>query len=355
MSVTSPSRSELPLALLQPEPEPEPEPEPVPAERPTPTAVFRQATWRRTPPAWHRVAEVAIQITALCAIVAIVLIFVFIGLEAAPLFHAGAVHEEVTPGAMWTPQAWEGGPARFAWQPTSTLPKYSIVPLLVGSLKITLVAVLVGAPLGILAAIFSAQIAPRWLREILKPTIELLAGIPSVVIGVFALLVMATWFQRVFGHEHRLNAVVAGVALSLTIIPLVFTIAEDALSAVPKSFSDASLALGATKAHTIVRVIVPAALPGIAAGVVLGFGRAIGETMIVVMASGNAAIQSWSLGTSTRTITATIAQEMAEVVHGSPHYVVLFVLGGTLLLFTFATNLVAHRIVEVFRAKRGGT
>jgi phosphate transport system permease protein len=309
--------------------------------------------WRKSPPKWHRIAEIAIKVTALTAIIAVALIFVFIALESFPLFTSKLVHEEVTFAKMWLRQAWDG--PGFAWQPTSTVPKYSILPLLVGSLKITIVSVMVGAPLGIAAAIFTSQIAPRWLREILKPTIELLAGIPSVVIGVFALLVMATWFQRAFHFEHRLNALSAGCALSLTIVPLVFTLAEDALSSVPKSFADASLALGASRMYTIMRVIVPAALPGIAAGVVLGFGRAIGETMIVVMASGNAALLNWSLGTSTRTITATIAQEMAEVVHGSPHYVVLFVLGATLLLFAFATNILAQRIVESFRRKRGGT
>lgn len=293
------------------------------------------------------------KITALSAIVAVALIFLFIAVESIPLFTSPVVHQEVTLAKMWLRQAWDG--PGFAWQPTSTVPKFSILPLLIGSLKITVVSVAVGAPLGILAAIFTSQIAPRWLREILKPTIELLAGIPSVVIGVFALLVMATWFQRAFHFEHRLNALVAGCALSLTIIPLVFTLAEDALSSVPKSFADASLALGASRMYTITYVIVPAALPGIAAGVVLGFGRAIGETMIVVMASGNAALLNWSLGTSTRTITATIAQEMAEVVHGSPHYVVLFVLGATLLLFAFATNVIAQRIVERFRRKRGST
>ncbi len=324
-------------------------------EEETPTGAFRVVEWRKSPPRWHRVAEAAIKVTALAAIIAIVLIFAFIALESIPLFTSKLVKDEVTFATMWLRQTWEGGAARYAWQPTSAMPKYSIIPLLMGSLKITVVSVAVGAPLGILAAIFTSQIAPRWLREFLKPTIELLAGIPSVVIGVFALMVMATWFQKLFGFEHRLNATVAGCALSLTIIPIIFTLAEDALSSVPKSFADASLALGATRMYTILRVIVPAALPGIAAGVVLGFGRAIGETMIVVMASGNAALVSWGAGISTRTITATIAQEMAEVVHGSPHYVVLFALGATLLLFAFATNLLAQRIVAHFRRKRGGT
>jgi len=351
MSAISRSRSK-PLEIRPVTP---PQSEPPPGSEETPTGAFRMVEWRKSPPRWHRVAEVAIRVTALTAIIAIALIFVFIAVESIPLFTSKLVKDEVTFATMWLRQTWEGGAARYAWQPTSTMPKYSIIPLLIGSLKITVVSVAVGAPLGILAAIFTSQIAPRWLREILKPTIELLAGIPSVVIGVFALLVMATWFQKAFGFEHRLNAMVAGCALSLTIIPIIFTLAEDALSSVPKSFADASLALGATRMYTIMRVIVPAALPGIAAGVVLGFGRAIGETMIVVMASGNAALVSWAAGISTRTITATIAQEMAEVVHGSPHYVVLFVLGATLLLFAFATNLMAQRIVQHFRRKRGGT
>lgn len=324
-------------------------------DEPTPTGAHRIVEWRKSPPRWHRVAEVGIRVTALAAIVAVVLIFVFILAESLPLFTSKMVKDEVTVATMWLRQAWEGTAPHYAWQPASNVPKYSIVPLLIGSLKITVLSVAVGAPLGIAAAIFTSQIAPRWLREILKPTIELLAGIPSVVIGVFALMVMATWFQKLFGFEHRLNAVVAACALSLTIIPIIFTLAEDALSSVPKSFADASLALGATRMYTITRVIVPAALPGIAAGVVLGFGRAIGETMIVVMASGNAALVSWQAGVSTRTITATIAQEMAEVVHGSPHYVVLFVLGATLLFFAFITNIAAQRIVEHFRRKRGGT
>ncbi|MGZ3452089.1 MAG: phosphate ABC transporter permease subunit PstC [Polyangiales bacterium] len=337
--------------MLKPE---VPEEEPPPDEH-TPSSVFRAAHWRKAPPRWHSLAEFGIKAVAMAAIVAIVLIFSFLVIESLPLFTSKEVHAEVTPSTMWWKQIWDGGLPRWSWQPASNVPKYSIVPLLIGSLKVTTVSVLVGAPLGILAAIYSSQMAPRWLREVLKPTIELLAGLPSVVIGVFALLTMATWFHKAFGFEHRLNALAAGCALAITIVPLVFTIAEDALSAVPKAFADASLALGATRGYTIRRVIVPAAIPGIAAGVVLGFGRAIGETMIVVMASGNAAIASWDLGLSTRTVTATIAQEMAEVVHGSPHYVVLFSLGAILLLFTLATNIAAQRIVEHFRKKRGGS
>ncbi len=341
----------IPLRPVVPD---EPPPASARQGRPTPTSVHRVASWHKKTPAWHAVAEWGIRLTALAAIVSVVLIFIFIGMEAIPLFTDELVRQEVTPSSMWFQQNWGEGPLRYSWQPTSDIPKYSVVPLVMGSLKVTSVALLIGAPLGVLAAIFTAYVAPRWLREIVKPTIELLAGVPSVVLGVFALVVMGNWLKG-FGFEHRLNSILAGGALSLTVIPLVFTISEDALSAVPRELVDASLALGVSKMHTITHVVVPAAVPGIAAGIVLGFGRAIGETMIVLMASGNAAIAKWSLGLSTRTVTATIAQEMAEVVHGSPHYVILFVLGAILLLFTFVTNLIAYRIVQHFRKKRGGT
>lgn len=330
--------------------------EPVATPELTPTPGLNRApAWRRGTPRWHTLAEWGIRITALLAVIAIVLIFVFIGVECLPLFHDHLVRAEVTPMKMWLPQPWDGEVAKYAWQPASTIPKFGVVPLVIGSLKVTFVALAAATPIAVLAAIYAAHIAPRWLREVIKPTVELLAGIPSVVIGVFALLVVGTWMQSAFGFEHRLNAILAGTALSLTVIPLIFTISEDALTAVPKDFVDASLALGASKMQTILKVVVPAAVPGIAAGVVLGFGRAVGETMIVLMASGNAALSEWTFGHSTRTITATIAQEMAEVVHGSPHYVVLFYLGAILLVFTFITNLVAQRIVEHFRRKRGGT
>ncbi|MFI5299701.1 MAG: phosphate ABC transporter permease subunit PstC [Polyangiales bacterium] len=310
---------------------------------------------RSRTPRWHGVVEWGIRLTAFFAIAAIGLILAFIVKEALPILRDSTVRAEVTPRSMWFPQSFDGEAARYLWQPTSDAPKYSIVPLIIGSLKMTFIALAIGAPIGVMAAVFASHVAPRWAREILKPTVELLAGVPSVVIGVFALMTLATWWQKVFGFEHRLNAALAGAALSLTVIPLVFTIAEDALTAVPKDFVDASLALGATKSHTIFRVVVPAAIPGIAAGVVLGFGRAVGETMIVLMASGNAALSEWTFGHSARSITATIAQEMAEVVHGSPHYVVLFALGAVLLLFTLVTNIAAQQIVEHFRRKRGGS
>ncbi|HPI32447.1 MAG TPA: ABC transporter permease subunit, partial [candidate division Zixibacteria bacterium] len=155
----------------------------------------------------------------------------------------------------------------------------------------------------------------------------------------FALLVLATVVQNALGLTYRLNAITAGLALGLAVIPIVFTVAEDAMTSVPQSLRDAALALGANRWQVSRTVVLPAALPGIAAGVILGFGRAIGETMIVLMASGNAAVVSLAPGDSVRTLSATIAAELAEVVFGSAHYSVLFLLGTLLFVFTFLINL----------------
>jgi phosphate transport system permease protein len=240
------------------------------------------------------------------------------------------------------------------WQPVSEVPKVSMVPLFVGTLKTTLVAMLAAAmPMGA-AALFASEFAPRRLREIVKPVVELLAGVPSVVLGFFALMVLATWFQTSFGTDFRLNAVVAGIALGLAIVPVIFTVSEDALTAVPKSYREASLALGATPWETAVRVVLPAAAPGVLAACVLGFGRAIGETMIVLMASGNAAMLSWSLAEPVRSLSATIAAEMGEVVVGSPHYSLLFFIGVELFVITFALNFVASLWVKRVLARLSG-
>jgi phosphate transport system permease protein len=198
---------------------------------------------------------------------------------------------------------------------------------------------LFAVPLGVGAAIYSSEFAPPRFREIIKPIIELLAGIPSVVLGFFALIVLATLIQKSFGLTYRLNALNAGIALGITIIPIIFTVAEDAMTVVPRSLRDAAAALGANQWQISFTMVLPAALPGIAAGIVLGFGRAIGETMIVLMASGNAAIVSANMADSIRTFSATIAAEMAEVVFGSPHYNVLFLIGTLLFVFTFVINL----------------
>jgi phosphate transport system permease protein len=240
------------------------------------------------------------------------------------------------------------------WQPVSQVQKYNILPLIVGSLKITLVALLFSVPLALGAAIYVSQLASPRAREYLKPAIELLAGIPSVVLGFFALMVMATVLQRLFGYQSRLNAFEAGIALGLAVVPVVFSIAEDALTSVPRSFTQAALALGSSRWQTASQIVLPAALPGVFAAVVLGFGRAIGETMVVLMASGNASILTWNLFDSARTITATIAAELAETVFGGNHYRILFMLGTLLFAVTFLSNLVAGQVILKLKRKLEG-
>jgi phosphate transport system permease protein len=236
--------------------------------------------------------------------------------------------------------------ASSQWQPVSADPKYGLLPLMAGSLKVTFIAVVLGSPLAILAALFTASFAPRWLKEVLKPAIELLAGFPSVVIGFFALVTMATLIQSAFGLQYRLNVFVGGLAMSLAVIPIIYTVAEDALAAVPRFMTEASLALGATKWQTALFVTLPAATPGVFAAILLGFGRAFGETMIVLMATGNAALLGWSLVEPVRTMSATIGAEMAEVVFGDTHYHVLFLIGAILFAFTFVLNAVAEGFIR---------
>jgi phosphate transport system permease protein len=321
-------------------------------------AMTRKPTRERVvlsaPPRWHRVGELSIRVMALSAIAAVILIFAFVAKEALPLFSSAEIHKEVTLRKMWIAQQWPGyDQPEHIWQPVSEIAKYGIWPLIIGTAKVTLVAMLIGAPLGVGAALFVSQYARPRVREIVKPVVELLAGLPSVVLGFFALMVMATWMQDVFGFDSRLNAVVAGVALSFAIIPVVFTISEEAFGAVPRSYVEASTALGAARWQTILRVVLPAASPGIAAGVALGLGRAVGETMIVLMASGNASIVSSSLADSVRTLSATIAAELAEVVFGGAHYTVLFFLGTLLFVSTFAVNIFGDWIITRMKRRLG--
>lgn len=302
---------------------------------------------------WVELAlEGTIRAVALLSIAAILLILLFVGKEALPLLTSADVHREITLGGLFAPTH-QNGETLYMWQPVSEVPKYNVWPLIAGSLKVTIVSLVVAVPISVGAAIFVSEYATGRLREFVKPALELLAGVPSVVVGFFALIVMATWVQQAFGTEHRLNALVAGLGLSFAICPIVFSVSEDALRAVPRSYREAALAMGSTRAQAVLRVVLPAAAPGIAASVVLGFGRAIGETMIVVIASGNAALLDFGLGRSTRTITATIAQELGEVVIGSAHYDVLFALGAMLFVATFVVNLAGERIVHSMRRKLG--
>ena len=252
------------------------------------------------------------------------------------------------------PHHWQGyDRPEYIWQPVGDVKKFNIIPLIVGTLKVTLIGLFFAVPLSVGAAIYVSQLARPRVREIVKPTIELLSGIPSVVVGVFALLVMASVLQSLFHYQTRLNAFVAGLALGFAVIPVIFSISEDALTSVPRAYSQAALALGASRWQTAWQIVLPAALPGVFAAAVLGFGRAIGETMIVLMVC-SASVMSWSVFDSARSITTTIAAEMAEAVAGGPHYRILFMLGALLFAATFVSNMVGEFVIQRFKLKLEG-
>lgn len=302
-----------------------------------------------------KLAALLIKGSAFVAILSLILIFIFIGKEALPLLTSTEVHKEANLARLFLPQApHPGATAEFTWQPISQVPKYSLLPLFAGTLKVTIIAVIIAIPLAVAAALFTSEFAPSWARETIKPCIEILAGIPSVVVGFFCLMVIAGWLQSAFGWTYRLNALTAGVGLSLAVIPIVYTVADDAFSSVPQSYREGSIAMGASSWQTASRVVLPAAMPGVLAACILGFGRAIGETMIVLMASGNAAVLSWSPVASVRTFSATIAAELGEVVVGSPHYHVLFFLGAFLFILTFILNLLGRWWVGRLQKKLQG-
>lgn len=293
---------------------------------------------------YEKAVENLIFFSSILVISSLILIFIFIGKETLPLFYKEEIKKEVKIKNIFLPEK-INNTKEFIWQPVSKKPKYCVSVLFLGTLKCTVVALLFAIPLSLLAAIYTSEFAPSYIREIIKPVIELLAGIPSVVLGFFALMVMATFLQNIFGFTYRLNTLTAGIALSFAVIPIIYTIAEDSLSSVPKSYREASIALGANSWQTAYKIVFPAAFPGIFAAIILGFGRAIGETMIVLMSSGNAAIFSLSFLESTRTLSATIAAELAEVIVGSTHYHILFFIGSLLFIFTFITNLVGQFFV----------
>lgn len=289
--------------------------------------------------------EWVLRTCAFGAVAGLVLIMLFVFREASPVFFNAATRNEAGLLGFFT---------QPLWQPVGDIPKYGIVPLLTGTLKVVLVAMVFATPLAVLAALFASEFASPRVREVIKPAIEILAGIPSVVLGFFALMVLASWVQAVTHAPVRLNALNAGIALGLGVIPTIFTVSEDALRAVPRSYREASLALGATPWQTAWNVSLPAASAGVAAGVLLGLARAVGETMIVLMASGNAAITSGSVFDSVRTLSASIAAELAEVVIGGTHYSVLFMLGALLFTITFAINVAAGSFVDRLRRRLAG-
>jgi len=239
------------------------------------------------------------------------------------------------------------------WYPTFGL--FGTLPLILGSALVTVTAIAIALPLGVATAVFVREVAPDWAREILKPMIEVLAGIPSVVLGFFGMTLLAPIVRTTLNAPTGLTAFTGALILAYMSLPTIISVAEDALDAVPKSYRDAGLAMGATQWQTIWRVVVPAARSGVVTAVMLGMGRAIGETMAVMMVTGNAArmpLSVDSLFRPVRTMTATIAAEMGEVAQGSIHYHILFGIGIILFVLTFIINMAAAS--SLFKKRRRG-
>jgi phosphate transport system permease protein len=237
------------------------------------------------------------------------------------------------------------------WYPIENY--FGLLPLISGSIIVTLGATLIAVPFGIGTAIFISEIAPRWAREILKPLVELLGGLPSVVLGFLGILVLSPNLRIFLNLPTGLTAFAGSLLLGAIALPTVVSVAEDALDSVPRSYREGAWALGATRWQTIWRVTLPSARSGVLTAVMLGVGRAIGETMTVMMVTGNAAVMATSLGSffsPVRTMTATIAAEMGEVSNGSVHYHTLFFIGMILFLFSLVINVTASTVV--FRSQK---
>lgn len=295
---------------------------------------------RAAPTNWREtIIENLVRLSGLSAVLIITLIFLFLLREGFPAF------VEVPLADLFSSR----------WYPIED--KYGLLPLLAGSLLVTAGAVLIAVPLGLTTAIYLGEIAPLWQREILKPFIEVLAGIPSIVLGFFGWVALAPLIQNL-GAPSGLTAFTGSLILAYMALPTIISITEDALYAVPKEYRDGALAIGATQWQTIWRVVLPAARSGIVIAVMLGIGRAIGETMAVMLVTGNAAnIPDLGLGIlfqPVRTMTATIAAEMGEVAQGSLHYSVLFGIGIVLFIITFAINSLATYFVGGGGKRRRG-
>lgn len=297
----------------------------------------------------ERFIEKILLLSGISSIVIIALIFIFLFKEAVFFFQTASPLDLI---GKWVYDEWdEKSVFNRMWQAVSDIPKYSLLPLICGSFLVALPATLISAVIGIGSAIYLSEIASAKIRETLKPTLELLAGIPSVVLGFFMLAIVATFVQDLLHTKFRLNAFVGSLGVSLGVLPIIITLSEDALRAVPKELRDASYALGANKWQTIFGTVLPAAVSGISAAVILGFGRALGETMIVVMSTGNAALITLNIFSSVRTMTANIAAELGSVAHGSEHYYALFIVGSVLFAFTFILNIIAEMILSRARKK----
>jgi phosphate transport system permease protein len=239
------------------------------------------------------------------------------------------------------------------WYPTYDPPEFGILPLMLSSFLVTLGALLVCVPLGVGSALFINELAGPKMKAILKPLIEILAAIPSIVFGFFGMVIVAPFLQKLLGIPTGLCAFTGSLLLGIMALPTVCSIAEDALSFVPKSFREASLALGANRWQTLIKVVIPAAGSGISTAIILGMSRAVGETMTVLMVTGGAAVIPHSFFEPVRPMTSTIAAEMGEAVMGGAHYHALFAIGLILFLTTFFFNIIAEMVSRRFRLKLG--
>jgi len=281
--------------------------------------------------------EALIRVVGFSTIGFVLLIFIFLLREGLPVFFEVPLDNLF--GARWYP----------------TFDLYGTLPLILGSVLITVTAIAIALPLGVATAVFVREVAPGWAREFLKPMIEVLAGIPSVVLGFLGMTLIAPLIRETLGFPTGLTAFTGALILAYMALPTIISVAEDALDAVPKSYRDAALAMGATQWQTIWRVVVPAARSGIVTALMLGMGRAIGETMAVMMVTGNAARLPLTLDflfRPVRTMTATVAAEMGEVAQGSVHYHALFGIGILLFVLTFLINLAAAS--AIFQKRRRG-
>jgi phosphate transport system permease protein len=263
------------------------------------------------------------------AILAMIMLFLFV--EGIPIFQRVSVLKFVF-GRLW--------------YPTADPPDFGIFPLLTASLAVTALSAMLAIPLGVMTAVYLAEIASSRVREVVKPTVELLAALPSVVIGFFGMVVFAPFLQNTFDIPTGLNLFNASIMLAFMAVPTICSISEDAVHSVPLELKEASLALGATHWETVFRVVIPASLSGISTGVILGMSRAIGETMVVLMVAGGAALVPKSLFDPVRPMPASIAAEMAEAPFRGDHYHALFATGVLLFLFTLAFNLIADHIAH---------
>ena len=270
--------------------------------------------------------EAAIFMSGLIVILFVVLIFVFLLRESIVFFAS---------------QNFLGVLSGKDWYPISDPPRFGFLPLILGSLFVTLGAIVIAVPLSMAAAIYISEVSPRRFKNILKTGIELLAAIPSVVLGFLGIVALSPFIKNIFNLPSGLTALAGSIMLAFMAMPTIVSIIEDAITSVPRSYKEGALALGATHWQTIRRVILPAAFPGIIAAVMLGMGRVIGETMVVLMITGNAAIIPTSIFQPVRTLTATVAAEMGEVIRGSQHYYALYGIGLVLFVITFFVNLMA--------------